>query len=112
MHADPRDLDIVLYGASGSVGKLTARYLSRSGLRVGLAGRSSQRLNSLVQALPEEARGWPLLVADIADPEALNRLAARTRVMVSTVGPYAAHGRPVVAACAAAGTDYVDLAAE
>jgi trans enoyl reductase len=112
MHADPRDLDIVLYGASGSVGKLTARYLSGSGLRVGLAGRSSQRLNSLVQALPEEPRDWPLIVADTGDPEALNRLAARTRVMVSTVGPYAAHGLPVVAACAAAGTDYVDLAAE
>jgi trans enoyl reductase len=112
MRADPRDLDIVLYGASGSVGTLTARYLSGSGLRVGLAGRSSQRLEALRQALPDEARDWPLIVADTGDQEALNRLAAQTRVMVSTVGPYAAHGLPVVAACAAGGTDYVDLAAE
>jgi short subunit dehydrogenase-like uncharacterized protein len=112
MQAEQRDLDIVLYGATGSVGKLTARYLARSGLRVGLAGRSDQRLDGLRQALPHDARDWPLIVADIGEPEALNRLAARTRVMISTVGPYAAHGLPIVAACAAAGTDYVDLAAE
>jgi saccharopine dehydrogenase (NAD+, L-lysine-forming) len=107
-----RDLDVVLYGATGSVGKLTARYLARSGVRVGLAGRSAERLDGLRQGLPDEARDWPLIVADSGEREALNQLAARTRVMISTVGPYAAHGRPVVAACAAAGTDYVDLAAE
>jgi saccharopine dehydrogenase (NAD+, L-lysine-forming) len=110
MHAEQRDLDIVLYGATGSVGRLTAGYLARSGLRVGLAGRSAERLDDLRRALPDEARGWPLIVTDEA--QALNRLAARTRVMISTVGPYGAHGLPVVAACAGAGTDYVDLAAE
>src|SRR5271165_114137 len=112
MHAEQRDLDIVLYGATGSVGKLVARYLARSGVRVGLAGRSSRRLDDLRQALPDQARSWPLIVADEGEPEALNRLAAQTRVMINTVGPYAAHGLPVVAACAAAGTDYIDLAAE
>jgi short subunit dehydrogenase-like uncharacterized protein len=112
MHAAPRDLDIVLYGATGSVGKLTARYLAGSGLRVGLAGRSAQRLDGLRQVLPDEAREWPLIVADTGEPEALNQLAARTHVVISTVGPYATHGLPVVAACAAAGTNYVDLAAE
>ncbi len=110
---DPqRDLDIVIFGATGSVGKLAARYLARGGLRVGLAGRSSQRLDALRQSLPVEARDWPLIVADTGEREALNRLAARTRAMISTVGPYATHGLPVVAACASAGTDYVDLAAE
>ncbi|MGA9679691.1 MAG: saccharopine dehydrogenase NADP-binding domain-containing protein [Mycobacterium sp.] len=112
MHAEQRDLDIVLYGATGSVGKLVARYLARSGVRVGLAGRSSRRLDDLRQALPDQARSWPLIVADEGEPEVLNRLAAQTRVMINTVGPYAAHGLPVVAACAAAGTDYIDLAAE
>jgi short subunit dehydrogenase-like uncharacterized protein len=107
-----RDLDIVIFGATGSVGKLTARYLSRSGLRIGLAGRSAQRLDAARQALPDEARDWPLIVAATGEPEALNRLAARTRAVINTVGPYATHGLPVVAACAAAGTDYVDLAAE
>lgn len=112
MHVGQRDLDVVVYGATGSVGKLTARYLARSGLRVGLAGRSAQRLDALREALPDKFRDWPLIVADSGDGEALNRLAARTRVMISTVGPYATHGLPVVAACAATGTDYVDLAAE
>jgi saccharopine dehydrogenase (NAD+, L-lysine-forming) len=112
MHAAQRDLDIVLYGATGSVGKLTARYLAGSGLRVGLAGRSAQRLDDLRQALPDEARDWPLIVADAGDPQSLKQLAFRTRVAISTVGPYASQGLPVVAACAAAGTDYLDLAAE
>ncbi len=112
MHAEQRDLDIVLYGATGSVARLTARYLADSALRVGLAGRSAQRLDDLRQQLTNEARDWPVIVAEAGEPEALNRLAARTRVMISAVGPYAAHGMPVVAACAAAGTDYVDLAAE
>jgi len=108
---DPgRDLDIVIYGATGSVGKLTARYLARSGLRIGVAGRSAQRLGALRQELPEA--DWPLIVVDTGEQDALRRLAGRTRVMISTVGPYATHGLAVVAACAAAGTDYVDLAAE
>jgi short subunit dehydrogenase-like uncharacterized protein len=109
---DPgRDLEIVIYGATGSVGKLTARYLARSGLRIGVAGRSAQGLGALRQELPE-ARDWPLIVVDTGEQDALRRLAGRTRVMISTVGPYATHGLAVVAACAAAGTDYVDLAAE
>jgi saccharopine dehydrogenase (NAD+, L-lysine-forming) len=109
-----RDLDIVLYGATGSVGKLTARYLARTDtdIRVGLAGRSAQRLECLRQVLPDAARDWPLLVADTGQREVLNGLAARSRVVISTVGPYGANGLPIVAACAAAGTDYVDLAAE
>ena len=84
MHAAQRDLDIVLYGATGSVGKMTARYLAGSGLRVALAGRSAQRLDDLRQALPDEARDWPLIVADTGQREALNRLATRTRVVIST----------------------------
>jgi short subunit dehydrogenase-like uncharacterized protein len=112
MRAGQRDLDIVVYGAAGSVGRLTSRYLAGCGLRIGLSGRSAARLEEMRQALPDDARDWPLIVADTGDPEALNRLAARTRVVISTVGPYAAHGLPVVAACAGAGTDYVDLAAE
>jgi short subunit dehydrogenase-like uncharacterized protein len=112
MHAAQRDLDIVLYGATGAVGTLTARYLARSGIRVALAGRSAERLDGLRQSLPDATREWPLIAIDAADTEALRQLATRTRVMISTAGPYAAHGLPVVAACAASGTDYVDLAAE
>ena len=75
-----------------------------------MAGRSAQRLGALRQELPEA--DWPLIVVDTGEQDALRRLAGRTRVMISTVGPYATHGLAVVAACAAAGTDYVDLAAE
>lgn len=63
-----RDLDIVLYGATGSVGTLTARYLAQAGTgaRIGLAGRSSQRLHALRRSLGDRATDWPLLVADLA----------------------------------------------
>jgi saccharopine dehydrogenase (NAD+, L-lysine-forming) len=114
MGAGQRDLDVVLYGATGSVGRLTAQYLAtaRNGVRVALAGRSAERLAAVRQTLGDNARDWPLIVADDGQPVVLNQMAARTRVVVNTVGPYAANGLPVVAACAAAGTDYVDLAAE
>jgi short subunit dehydrogenase-like uncharacterized protein len=114
MGAGQRDLDVVLYGATGSVGRLTAQYLARAGngLRVALAGRSAQRLAAVRQTLGDSARDWPMIVADTSAPEVLKQIAARTRVVVNMVGPYAANGLPVVAACASAGTDYVDLAAE
>lgn len=112
MHAGQRDFDIAIYGATGAVGRLTARYLALTGLRVGLAGRSGERLDTLRRALPDPARAWPLVVTDSGEPQTVAELASRTRVVISAVGPYATHGMPIVAACAAAGTDYVDLAAE
>jgi saccharopine dehydrogenase (NAD+, L-lysine-forming) len=114
MHAGQRDLDIVVYGATGFLGKLTAQYLATAAreVRIGLAGRSADRLGAARQYLGPAAQDWPLIVADVSEAEALRDLAARTRVVISTVGPYAKCGLPVVAACAAAGTDYVDLAGE
>ncbi|MGA5464201.1 saccharopine dehydrogenase family protein [Mycobacterium sp. NPDC050041] len=114
MGAAQRDLDIVLYGATGFVGKLTARYLARvaPGVRIALAGRSPERLRAVRDGLGERAGHWPLLVAELSDPVALQEMSARTRVVVSTIGPYTRHGLPVVAACAATGTDYADLTGE
>jgi short subunit dehydrogenase-like uncharacterized protein len=114
MTAAQREFDIVLYGASGFVGKLTAQYLATAGNqpRVALAGRSPQKLVAVRDSLPEPARSWPLIEADAESPSTLNDLAARTRVVVSTVGPYTRYGLPLVAACAAAGTDYADLTGE
>jgi len=112
--ATPREFDIVLYGATGFVGKLTAEYLARSGAdaRIGLAGRSTERLRAIRDTLGESAQSWPVLAADAASTSTLNEMAARTQVVVTTVGPYTRYGLPLVAACAAAGTDYADLTGE
>lgn len=116
MPAEQREFDIVLYGASGFVGELTASYLARAAAggpaRIALAGRSADKLRAVRDALPASAAEWPLITADAADPAALEDLAKRTRVVVTTVGPYAKYGMPLVAACAAAGTDYADLTGE
>lgn len=109
-----REFDIVLYGATGFVGKLTAEYLTGAGhgARIALAGRSTERLLAVRDSLGEAARSWPLIEADASQPSTLDAMAARTRVVISTVGPYLRYGVPLVAACAAAGTDYADLTGE
>jgi short subunit dehydrogenase-like uncharacterized protein len=106
------DHDIVVYGASGFVGELVAKYLAEHapvGTRVALAGRSEAKLAQVKQRLGVD---WPILVADAADATALQKIAAATRVVITTVGPYAKYGKTLVHACAAAGTDYVDLTGE
>lgn len=110
-----RAYDLVLVGASGFVGRLTAAYLAEHappGTRVALAGRSLDRLAAVRSELGERAAGWNLLEADAADAARLTVLAEQTRAVVTTVGPYAKYGHALVAACAAAGTHYADLAGE
>jgi short subunit dehydrogenase-like uncharacterized protein len=111
---ETREYDIVLYGATGFVGKLTAEYLARAGgeARIALAGRSTERLLAIRENLGESAQAWPVLVADASSPSTLDAIAAQTRVVITTVGPYSRYGLPLVAACAAAGTDYADLTGE
>jgi short subunit dehydrogenase-like uncharacterized protein len=112
--ATAREFDIVLYGATGFVGKLTAEYLARAGgdARIALAGRSTDRLLAVRKTLGQSAQSWPVVAADAGLPSTLHEMAARTRVVVTTVGPYMRYGLPLVAACAAAGTDYADLTGE
>jgi len=115
MGDEARDLDVVLLGASGFVGALTAEHLARHApprTRIALAGRSRERLERLRAGLPDHAHDWPLVVADVGDDASLHALARSTRVVVSTVGPYLRHGLPVAAACAEAGTHYADLTGE
>lgn len=109
-----REFDIVLYGATGFVGKLTAEYLAQAGgdARIALAGRSQDKLLAVRETLGEAAQSWELIAADASQPSSLNAMAARTQVVVTTVGPYLKYGLPLVAACAAAGTDYADLTGE
>ena len=114
MSAD-RELDVVVFGATGFAGRLVARYLAGhapGGVRIGLAGRSARRLADVRAGLGEAASAWPLLAADSADPVAVAALARAARVVVSTVGPYRAHGLALVQARAEAGTDYADLTGE
>ncbi|KJY33918.1 MULTISPECIES: saccharopine dehydrogenase family protein [Streptomyces] len=113
-----RDFDLVLFGATGFVGALTAEYLALhapAGCRWALAGRDPGRLERLrerLTALNPACAGLPLLRADASDGAAVRELAAATRVLATTVGPYVWYGAELVAACAAAGTDYVDLTGE
>jgi short subunit dehydrogenase-like uncharacterized protein len=114
MSTSQREFDIVVYGATGFAGKLTAEYLATAAgdARIALAGRSPDKLLSVRETLGETAQSWPLITADASQPSTLNAMAARTQVVVTTVGPYAKYGLPLVAACAAAGTDYADLTGE
>ena len=107
-----RDCDLVLFGATGFVGRLVARRLAElelGELRVGLAGRTPAKLQALSDELGVD---WPLIVADSSDAGSLDELARRSRVVVTTVGPYARDGLPLVRACAEAGTHYTDLTGE
>ena len=108
-----RSYDIVLFGATGFVGELTAEYLAQNApdqARIAIAGRSQAKLEALRQRLAKPS--WGLLIADVSDERAVRSLAEAARVVISTVGPYLRFGEPLVAACAAAGTDYVDLTGE
>ncbi|MEW2473613.1 saccharopine dehydrogenase NADP-binding domain-containing protein [Micromonospora gifhornensis] len=113
-----RAYDIVLFGATGFTGGLTADYLARHappGLRWAIAGRNPDKLATVrdrLAAVDPALAELPLLTADVTDPDSLRAVAAATRVVASTVGPYIRHGEPLVAACAAAGTDYLDITGE
>ncbi len=113
-----RKFDIVIFGATGFTGQLTAEYLARRGgdtLKWALAGRNLDKLKVVRARLADvnpACRDLDLLTADVGDAASMQRLAEAARVVVTTVGPYIRYGEPVVAACAAAGTDYVDLTGE
>jgi short subunit dehydrogenase-like uncharacterized protein len=104
--------DVVLFGATGFTGKLTAAYLAAhapKGLRWAVAGRNKAKLEAVREDLGIDL---DLLHADVDDPASLAEVASSARVVISTVGPYIRYGEPLVAACAEAGTDYVDLTGE
>jgi len=119
VEAATRRYDLALFGATGFTGGLTAGYLAAhgpAGLRWALVGRSRAKLRAarsdLAGILGEGVPLPDLLEADAADPGALTEVAEAAKVVATTVGPYALYGEPLVAACAAAGTDYVDLTGE
>ncbi|MFF1374740.1 saccharopine dehydrogenase family protein [Streptomyces sp. NPDC058308] len=113
-----RAYDIVLFGATGFVGTLTAEHLAAhapEGVRWAVAGRDTTKLTALrerLTAIDPACAELPLVHADVADPDSLREMADQARVVASTVGPYLTYGQELVAACAEAGTDYVDLTGE
>ncbi|MFF9813281.1 saccharopine dehydrogenase family protein [Streptomyces sp. NPDC014006] len=109
-----RPYDIVLFGATGFVGTLTAEYLAAhapADLRWAVAGRDTSKLQRLRERLPGGER-IGMLRADVADAASLRELAEHARVVASTVGPYIRYGEQLVAACADTGADYLDLTGE
>ena len=115
MQTPPRDLTI--FGATSFVGQILTRYLAEQfgthgSLQWAIAGRSEAKLAALRTSLGLKAGKLPLVVADAADGAALRRMCHDTRVVISTVGPYALYGSPLVEACAETGTDYCDLTGE
>src|SRR5687768_14674556 len=116
--AEERPLDIVLFGATGFTGGLTAEYLARhapDGTRWALAGRSPDKLARVreqIAAIEPACAELELLHADVDDADSLRAVAESAHVVATTVGPYLKYGEPLVAACARAGTDYADLTGE
>jgi short subunit dehydrogenase-like uncharacterized protein len=109
-----REFDIIVYGATGYTGQLVAEYLVEAypqGVSWAMAGRSLTKLQEVRTAIGAPA-DLPLIVANSDDPATLKAMCERTRVVLTTVGPYQLYGSDLVAACAATGTAYVDLCGE
>ena len=110
-----REFDVIVYGATGYTGRLVAEYLQKqygdSDLKWAMAGRSADKLES-VGAEMGISSDIPKVVANSDDAASLKAMAASTKVLLTTVGPYQLYGTDVVAACVEAGTDYVDLCGE
>ena len=116
MTQTPREFDVIVFGATGFTGRLVAEYLLKTygangSVKWAMAGRSAAKLAEVRDLIGAPA-DLPLVVADAADVVALKAMADRARAIITTTGPYQLYGSPLVAACAASGCDYVDLAGE
>ena len=115
--AGTREFDIIVYGATGFTGRLVAEYLAshyagrKDAPKWAMAGRSADKLAE-VRSLVGAPKDTPLIVADASNPASLDSMAARTQVVLTTVGPYQLYGTELVAACVKAGTAYADLCGE
>ncbi len=111
-----REFGIIVYGATGYTGRLVCEYLNKqyginADVKWAMAGRSQQKLESVRDEMGISA-DVPLVVADANNPESVKAMVERSKVIITTVGPYQLYGSDLVAACAKAGTDYVDLCGE
>lgn len=109
-----REFDIIVYGASGFTGRLVAEYMQQQygrSVNWAMAGRSAEKLAQVRDEMGIDA-ATPLVTANADSADDMAAMVARTKVIITTVGPYQLYGDALLAACAAAGTDYVDLSGE
>ncbi|MDP4546245.1 MAG: saccharopine dehydrogenase NADP-binding domain-containing protein [Marinobacter sp.] len=109
--------DLIVFGATSFVGQILTSYLAKNygiggEVKWAIAGRSEGKLNDLKATLGASAADLPVLIADASDETALIALCEQTKVVISTVGPYALYGEPLIKACVTTGTDYCDLTGE
>ncbi|MCG7199627.1 saccharopine dehydrogenase NADP-binding domain-containing protein [Marinobacter pelagius] len=109
--------DLVVFGATSFVGQILTRYLFETygvggSVNWAIAGRSSHKLEGVKSELGSKAGKLPVILADVSDEASLETLCGQTRAVISTVGPYALYGEPMVRACVRSGTDYCDLTGE
>jgi len=114
--AKTREYDVVVWGATGFTGKWVAKHLfdnySQSQLKWAIAGRNPEKMESVREFIGDDSAAIKGIFADSNDPGSLEDMVASTKVIISTVGPYAYYGSYLVKACAEAGTHYVDLTGE
>ena len=114
--SEAREFDVVLYGATGFTGRQAVAHFAKHAppaLRWAIAGRSAERLQTLAEQYPlPQGSPRPVIVCDSSDADAVRAMAERTRVLLTTVGPYARYGTPIVEACVAARTHYTDITGE
>jgi len=109
--------DIVLWGGSSFVGRLVVEHLYQKygvddGLRWAIGGRNKRKLEATRASLDPGAEALPIIIGDARDRQFLGSMVESTKVVLSTVGPYALYGKELIEACAVSGTDYCDLAGE
>jgi short subunit dehydrogenase-like uncharacterized protein len=109
-----RDLDVVVFGATGVTGRRVAEYLTERAAETELRWAAAARDTAKLERLLDEVGADPpeMIAADVSDPSALEAMASRARVVLNLVGPYTLYGRPVIAACVAGGAHYADLTGE
>jgi short subunit dehydrogenase-like uncharacterized protein len=111
-----RDFEIIVYGATGFTGRLVAEHLLKicgatGDLKWAIAGRNPAKLDEVRSEIGAPAN-FPLVIADASDPASLTAMARRSKAIITTAGPYQVHGSGLMAACAAEGTDYLDITGE
>ena len=113
-----REFDIILFGATGFTGIYTMEHFARAanktlkGLKIAIAGRNETKVESAANKAGLNVKNYPIIVADVKDQDSLDRMCARTKVLLSVVGPYTLYGQPVVDACVKNGTSLVDITGE